>query len=715
MKMEKLINRRKLSSDNRGIAMVSVMIVATVCLLVATIVLEMTYTSLLSRKVYTKANDNLYSAEAAVDDMESVLQSIAVYSVKQNQLNTSESFIDIAEQSLLSASGASNLDDHDSLADYIYSQLDDEYKKSFGTVSGEAGSEVYSRDDDKFTVTAVKRSTASAGDSSGSLAITVSFEYEDDKGFVSKVSTDLVLNDITKRKTASDYSIGSYSMFTGGGVTFSGNDSSGNRIPTYVQEGNAYIGTMADNAPTAVELSGVAVYMTGATIVNGDVYLKNTSVLNFTAGADDSGGRTEVTIKGTVYIDSTSVLVISDEIDFMCKDIVIVNGASEKSVFDAGTGAYTQYDDTISYKKCFPYDVSDPDNIQSGTDNSITINTNTGYSTDGQKKTSGCVMISSGNNAYIAKWNGTSWKLLNNGSEQNTSAIINHNPLCLPTAKTTIWTYDNKEVVVDSELAKFVNVQLLYFQRYTVSNTSFHAQYAQVIGHDATTSLTKISVPLDLGGAQITRMTSLAEDTTSELFAAGKLSNPSNSSNLMLSSFGLSDITLNGRTISNVFFKVGNVQDCAENIPNDSSSVLLSCTWGAYTIQNSGTNIGILISADRCNYKALGKYVTRSCSILNAKGDANATARVQIDDLFNGLQYVTFTREPSNSTQYGVTASNGFYYNYVENYQLTMLDNLFVGGMLSFTSDGGGSSGGSITMDSNSAYDFISVENWTQY
>ena len=118
-------------TNNRGVAMVSVMIIATVCFLVATIVLEITYTSLLSRKVYRTSNDTMYSAEAAVDDMETVLQSIAVYSIKENKTDPSRHFVDVVEETLKKASGATALTDTATVSDYIYNNLDPYYKKMF--------------------------------------------------------------------------------------------------------------------------------------------------------------------------------------------------------------------------------------------------------------------------------------------------------------------------------------------------------------------------------------------------------------------------------------------------------------------------------------------------------------------------------------------------------------------------------------------------------
>lgn len=699
--MDNFLNRKMKKPDNRGIAMVSVMIVTTVCLLVATIVLEITYTSLLSRKVYKTANDNLYSAESAIDDMEAVLQSIAVFSVNKNKSNPSESFINIAEETLLTSSGASSINDTEKIADYIYSQLDDHYKEAFKV----SGSDDYVRDSEKFDVTLIKRSSAASDGSSGSLAITVSFEYEDEKGFISKISTDLVLNDITKRKSASDYSMGSYSMFTGGGITITGNDSMTNdkKQNVFKQEGNAYIGTMADEAPLAFTIENCVVDLAGAVIVNGDIRITNGGALCLTAGEDDNGAKTEVTVKGKIYIDKTSALVINEGIDFMCQDIVLVDGTTERSAFDKDSDSYISYDGVSTYKSFFPFKASSSSEIQNGTEVAATV-----YDDFVNGNIGGCVLIAKNNNAYVAQYTGTGWKLLGTGAPTANNALINSNPLCMAEAKTTIRTYDNQEIIVDPELAKFVNCQLLYMQGKTLPNSAMIYNSARyIMQDDATKSIIKSTFNLGLGGSDCDGLSSVNGLTTTEIL--GSLGTGGDGFTLS------SPISLNGNVYNNVKFKVGVSTDAAQNVTISDPSIVFACLWDAYTVQcNGGYYVGIFISGDKCEYKPMGHKYSIGYSILGAMSDASSAASAQLTQLMDDLQYVTFIRDS------GLTAANGYFningvnlYDY--GYQLCMLDNLFMGGMKSFSTGSGSSAGGTVTMDSNSMYDFITVENWTQY
>lgn len=700
MEMDKLLNNRIKKPDNRGIAMVSVMIVATVCLLVATIVLEITYTSLLSRKVYKTANNNMYSAESAIDDMEAVLQSIAVFSVDKNKANPSESFINIAEDTLLTSSGASSISDTETIANYIYSQLDDHYKEAFKV----SGSSTYVRDPEKFRVDVVKRSQTNTDGSSGSLAITVSFEYEDEKGFISKISTDLVLNDITKRKSASDYSMGSYSMFTGGGITVTGNDMMQNdkKQNVFKQEGNAYIGTMADEAPLAFKIDNCVVDLAGAVIVNGDIRITNGGALCLTAGEDDNGAKTEVTVKGKVYIDKSSALVINEGIDFMCQDIILVDGTNERSAFDKDKDSFLSYDGTSTYKSFFPFIATSSSEIQNGVSVAANI-----YDDFINGNIGGCVLIAKDNSAYVAQYTAAGWKLLGNSAPATHNALVNSNPLCMAEAKTTIRTYDNKEIIVDPELAKFVNCQLLYMQGKTLPNSAMIFNSARyIMPGDPTRSIVKSTLDLGLGGAACDNFSSVNGLTTNQI---GNLATGSDGFTLS------TPISLNGNVYNSVKFKVGVSSDAAQNVTISDPSIVFACLWDPYIVQcNGGYYVGIFISGDKCEYKPMGHKYSIGYSILGAMSDATDAASAQLTQLMDDLQYVTFIRDS------GLQAANGYFniggvnlYDYA--YQLCMLDNLFKGGMKSFSTGSGGSAGGTVTMDSNSMYDFITVENWTQY
>lgn len=702
---------KKFSKNNSGIAMVSVMVVCTVCLLVATIVLEITYTSLLSRKVYKVANNTKYTAESTVDDMESVIQNIAYYAVEKKG-GGDQTFISLAKEVLMENAGVTSFstqDDYDKLADYIFSNLDEKNRKMLGVKNVGAGNVVtYTRDPKKFVVKAIDQSVSVSDNTKDALAISVFFKYEDERGFVSEITTDLVLNDITSRKAASDYSLGSYSMFTGGGVRFEGNVGVESGRSLYFQEGNAYVGTMASEAPKAMEIDGCVVDFSGAAIVNGDVYIKNNGALIFSAGKDGEGNRTEITIKGTVYVDDSSSLTINKDLDFVCKDIILTDGSNSWSAFDASKNCYGKKASVNSYLAEFPYNSKDVAGLALS---KTEMKNNMVVGDFKEGKIGGCLLISDGQNAKIAKRTSTGFTYLGGAAS---GALINKDPNCIPEAKATIWTYDNNSYTVDSEMSTFVNVPLLYAQKNIFPNTSMHAQYARIINHTNSSSIIRTNYTQSLGGNALDKMTIVnGASTTAELISSGGISNSDvqNTDGININSFLGKNITLGTNTLKKVVFRVGNVQDCSENLTSDDAAVAFVNVWNAYTVQfNGGSIVGIIMSADKCLYKILGNNrITTAYSILNAKDIGNDTAKTDMDKMIDNLQYCIFMRNVNNSTQHNTANGNTY-----QNYGLYMLDSLFTGGMKSFTSDGGGSSGGSMTVDSKNMYDFITVENWTQ-
>lgn len=704
MRLDNFKKNLRLAS-NRGVAMISVMITLTVCLLVATIVLQITYTSLLSRKVNTQASNNFYSAESAIDDVQTVLQSIAVYSTKQ--MNSGDEFVDTVVDSLLTASGATAISDTNTISQYLYSNLDDDLKKVFGTKTVDAsGNTIYTYDPSKFKVSAVTVHDAGVNSDKGKLTFSVELAYEDENGYYTEISTDLIINDVVTRKSASSYALGSYSMFTGGGIKIHcDSDFSDGQYAALVQEGNCYVGTMGAEAPTAMKVYNTVAYITGAAIINGDVYITDYGVLNFTAGSDGTS-RTEITIRGTVYIDATSALVISEDVDFLCEDIVIIDGATEYSYFENSTPAvYTS--GTNNYKSLFPYQHSNIDDMADTGNTAIK-----GLLADDFRynKTGGCVLISSDDNAYVAKKATDGWNILDGGTARTCDALINRSAVCVPQAKATLWTYDGQQATVDPEMMSFVNCQLLYFQNKTTANTWIHAQYPQVIGHSSTSTVSKTSLDVDFGGAEVKGVSDFDfGSTTSDLISGGYLQNSGGgSSKLTFQQMGISDIKLGENTLSEIYFKVRNASECAENIADSANAVLIAAIWDSYTIQmNGGSVVGILISADCCEYKVQNNNLVTAYSVLNAKDEGDNTAKTQMDNLFSELQYVSFARDVSNSTQWTAAGVNCHDY-----YQLTLLDSLFVGGMKSFTSDGSGEQETDAYIDTNSMYDFITVENW---
>jgi cell division GTPase FtsZ len=115
--------------------------------MIATVVLQLTYRSLLSRGVNKKSDDNFYSSESALDDIETVLQNIAVNSINSVQSDSSgnTTFINAAQAALVNVTGASDVSslDNTQISEYIFNQLDSDTKAILGSAVEAGGTTTY--------------------------------------------------------------------------------------------------------------------------------------------------------------------------------------------------------------------------------------------------------------------------------------------------------------------------------------------------------------------------------------------------------------------------------------------------------------------------------------------------------------------------------------------------------------------------------------------
>lgn len=705
-------------ADNRGVALISVLVIMTVCLLVSTVVLEITYTSLLSRKVNKVSNDTFYSAETTLDDVQTVLQDVAVFTMKQMNTNSSLEFIDSAKTTLLASSGASSLNDTEKISEYIFDQLTSDTKAVLGQQDAASGAYVY--DSSKFKISAVNQKNSSSNSTKSTLTFSVELNYIDpDTNYETRITTDLVMNDIVHRTPAAQYSLGSYSMFTGGGAGFSGNgDTTNGTYSCFIQEGNAYIGMNISNAPTAVEVSGSGLIFDGnRVIINGDVYV-NDGALMFTGDKVTENGTqtlTEVDIKGTLYINKDAVVVLSDGVNLMCQDIVLVDGSNQWSVFESGKPSYINKEGYGIYKCLYPYEEATPDALKGKSEAK--------YISDwGSKKTSGCILGYNKDegttsvleyNSSNGKWTYTT----ESGTKANFGGLINHSKYFMPEALATVYTYDGGVYQVDPEMCNFVNMDVLYWQ-YKNGNGG-------VI--DMNTGAKSVRSILSSGGTVERGTVTLSNGYT---FNDVGLYSGFTTQNLIdnyssLTTYKSGSISENntfgslikgykvlGKEVQGITLMVGSNGGAVQNGSSASDNmIVLTNRWNDYNLQVSAGNfIGINISADKVNYTALGKGVTTSYSILGAKQDGD-----NLQEIIDSVKYLSFIRNA-----YLGNAGNGSeWYNllgadYDKFYSLGTIDSLFVGGLDAFFADDDETkaSGGTVSVDSSVSYNFITIENW---
>ncbi len=741
----------KFKRDNRGIALVSVMVLLTVCMLMATVIVEITYSSMLSRRINTRADNNFYSAESAVDDLEAVVQSLAVQAVLdlETPAYSSLSFVDAAESRVITAAKGSGYTitstkfvnfseaEFESLSKYMFDQLDYDIKKVLGkpklnddgSVATDAeGHIIYEYDATKFNVHAAKVTQGTATQK-GTLTFSVDLSYENpETGYLTNISTDLVMHDVTHRTPASAYPVGSYSMFTGGGAGFSGNDQLGNGcLSIFFQEGNTYYGTQ-DGSTTSCEVSDCSLILNGdRVIINGDVYLKNNAAMIFT-GRKVKDGVTifpEIDIRGTVYIDSSSVLVLNEGCDFMCKDIVFTS--SGESFWNTTSDFSDKYGTFGSF---YPYTYDNREALKTGG--------NTTGHMDGNflnGKTAGCVMYRTESASYVltcAGYNNStdSYKYALNGAENGLSSTkINKSGNFIPTAKKTVWAYDGKALSVDAELANFANINLMYYkskesnqitQKDNIRLLNYLKQKTNAEGVVTQDTIMKTEqVDTGKGGAPLTIHTfetvSTTDATKNKTY---KTSDSTIYKTKIKAQTGSTGIIANSTLLDgDVKFDIMSQSDSQLVNPSENSVTIYSLYNYYYMNINQATStLGIFISEDKVDFNALGKGSCTCYSLLSVKED-DPSAYDTVAEVVNALKYSSNIGEQTIS---GFASASGYYNNdinyYEQAYAIASINSNFLAGIESLLDEGETevNNGGAVSMDVKSMYDFVSVQNWSQ-
>ena len=752
--MRNLLFRK--SKDNRGIALVSVMIVMTVVMLMATLIVELAYTSLLSRRVNTNSTKNFYAAQSALDDMSNVLQSIAIYSAKKYDDSTdfSSDFLSITANAIQNAATQANggtsvtigyngqikdLNVSKAISKFFFNNLDPQVQKVLGTDTN--GDGVYEYDPAKLLVTAAMKNTTNGTKSQGSLTFTIEMNYEDESGYMTNISTDLVINNVVNRPPASAYSLASYSMFSGGGAVIYGEndlgdnhseqyDTQGNVVgdhmyyPAYIQEGNAYIGLM-DGSTTALDLYRTGLIFEGnRVIINGDAVLHDYAVLSFPGGSSQNGDKTIIDIRGTLYIDSTSALVLGKGVDLLVNDIRISKSkanqgtawkSSAKSVFSSGITDQFAKADEKSFPNIsnWPYRESmetmkdrDWQNLNKDAHivDQFSPSKNSTISTT--NKTSGCIVYTDGRNSYVVacKFASTdssgvkkySWHQVN-GSGTSTSFgtevstfNLNRDDNFGPIAKATFFGFDGSTHAVDSELSNFVNLDILYYQ----------------------TSLAENMINKDFGynlvpSKDITRNNSVLCEINSPgyTFKDVTLVPGYNTGNYSKTNTFASntELTFGDFKRKGVTFLMGKTKSVHHN---DITKILWSNQWNSVPIHTpNGSFMGTVVTAGKTPFQKNGNGVSVGYSLLHG----NETS---LKTLINELKYVNFLN-PSE-VNFGGNGKKYVGKSDQDNlYGLGMLDSVYKGGLKSFcetVSDPG--AGGPVEFDVSSMYDFITIENW---
>ena len=240
--------KKRASQDNRGIALVSVLIIITLCFLLSGAIMQVSYMALLSRNVSTASANNFYDAEAVVDDMKIELQAVAAAALQVSGSQNTAAYVTQVYNSLTAGTSPNILEN---------------VQTNLATYADMPGASI--------TIDLVNGGIEKGSDYVLIKGVTV--EYTDpDTGYYSQITTDIRVN-APYYASSENVSLGSYSSLVGSGAVMYSEESFQNKKPGYMlQEGNVYFGTMADSSLALWLHNYVTLELEGDNVViNGDV------------------------------------------------------------------------------------------------------------------------------------------------------------------------------------------------------------------------------------------------------------------------------------------------------------------------------------------------------------------------------------------------------------------------------------------------------------
>ncbi|MBO4325205.1 MAG: hypothetical protein J5845_07420 [Lachnospiraceae bacterium] len=316
---------KRLNRDNKGIALITVVIGVMFCLLLTSTMLRVSLLGLQSREVNKQTSDNYYDAESVIDTVRLNLQNYAAKAWAET------------------TNGADSVN----FVKKTYELITGTAYPSSGSLTPANKTGVIT----KLQANAIQGGTIlSIGDiesvigASGKLEgitikdVEVKYEHPTTK-MVSYVKTDITISAplyASKKK----YPLASYSMFAGSGANIykaAGESSSNANESGYLeQEGCVYFGWHDWNGGNAdaVDITGrQTLILSGDNIViNGNVIITGHSCLQLT-----SVDGQDVEIRGRILIGSNSHLVISEKTNLKCQDICFFTSDSTSDVKSSST------------------------------------------------------------------------------------------------------------------------------------------------------------------------------------------------------------------------------------------------------------------------------------------------------------------------------------------------------------------------------------------
>lgn len=322
--------RRRMKEDNRGIALISVMICVMLSFLLSATIMRVSLLSYLQKGIAKQATTTFYENETFVDDIKLGVQQKVAMAFANSSSTSQTSFLANFKSALL-ASGTGTTEKaqlESALASFISNT--EALKVVSVTVDGEGGVLFKPEGEGEYVIKNVR------------------IEYTDNTkdGYISKIKTDIRIKSpfymTVPDDDGSDYSF----VASNGAVVADGQGSNRNQWGSLRQNGNVYVGynkattvvkknaegTWYLDSATAIELKQYMSYwLTGdRVIINGDLKISNHSNFIFTGKS--------LEVRGTIYIDNQNshLILAGTNTKVLCRDIKI-NGVSVSSSYAASS------------------------------------------------------------------------------------------------------------------------------------------------------------------------------------------------------------------------------------------------------------------------------------------------------------------------------------------------------------------------------------------
>ncbi len=318
---------KKILKDNRGAALITIMIAVAFIAILASALLYMSYSNFKMKVVNYESKVNFYETEGNLTNITtSIRNEIANSSSPLQTLKTTVGCYEVApgtkQYRYNPKALAMLLDDTitigpgESPIAYTITEADgDETFVSHMTPDNDPNFLIYTKDGADGTIA---DATLKSNEQKIVLADVLVQHTEGENGYVNKLVTDIVFRVSSSPTSATPGGVGEFSVLMDNPINTTGNSS---RITFY---GNSFVGPgdYTSASPTALTLDGDSYlaqkgeYM----IVYGDIVLNNQAVLHIAEGS--------LTVYGNIYLNGNSVLMCDGNL-FMKDGCTIVNNTGK--------------------------------------------------------------------------------------------------------------------------------------------------------------------------------------------------------------------------------------------------------------------------------------------------------------------------------------------------------------------------------------------------